>query len=148
MDRSKPAHSSPKSAASLRDAALYEIPTTFGRLVYLTSLREPNTGQYLHYGWIQQTSEAETDALLRQLHVESFAAWILMSLEEKKADLELYLAGMSGSRASILATWANLRPYRNLVPMASTDAERQHFYSDLEILISLLRNVHGSGADE
>lgn len=131
---------------SLRDAALERIPTTFGQLIYLTSLREPNTGQYRHYGWAQRSSDGEIDAVLRQLHADAFANWVRMMLEEKKSDLDHYLAGINGDREAILQTWTNLKPYRNLVPASSAEAERNLFFSDLETLIALLQNSYGLGA--
>ena len=123
---------------------LSQIPATFGRLVYLSSLRDANTGEYRHFGLAQRYGEAETDRTLRSSHQESFGEWLRGSLEEKKADLDLYLAGIEGDRGAILATWWKLCPYRNLIPVEAAEPERSLFFSDIETLLALLINGRGA----
>jgi hypothetical protein len=130
-------------ASDLWRHTLSQIPTTFGRLVFLSTLRDPNTGLYAHYGFAQRVGEQAADVALRQSHSQSFSEWLAFSLEEQKADLDLYLSGIDSDKRTILDTWRRTRPYRNLIPAAAMDVERRLYNSDLETLLELLMVVHG-----
>src|SRR4051812_33121708 len=60
-------------AADLWRHTLSQIPTIFGRLVYLSSLRDPNTGVYHHYGLAQRFDEESADQTLRESHLKAFS---------------------------------------------------------------------------
>ncbi|MBK9170242.1 MAG: hypothetical protein IPM24_22665 [Bryobacterales bacterium] len=136
------------AAASLWRLTLSQIPAAFGRLVYLSALRDPNTGCYRHFGLAQQFGEDEANATMLASHERAFKEWLAFSIEEKKADLDLYLAGIQGDRKTILETWVRLKPYRNLVPASATAVQKDHYNADLEILLALLTNVHGVSAPD
>ncbi len=129
--------------ADLWRNTLVQIPSVFGRLVYLSSLRDANTGTYKHFGLAQIFGDQVADEALRASHQQVFAEWLGYGLEQQKADLDLYLAGLDGDRRTIVDTWIRLAPYRNLVPSAVRDVERELYVKDLEILLELLRSECG-----
>jgi hypothetical protein len=136
------------AAADLWRNTLNQIPSTFGRLVYLTSLRDQNTGRYEHHGLAQMFGEGETDAALRDSHEETFSEWLCLNMEQQKAHLDLYLSSFQSDRRTILATWIRLAPYRSLVPASALDPERRLYLGDLEALLELLKveyDVSGQG---
>lgn len=118
---------------------LEKIPTVFGRMAYLASLRDSNSGRYRHFGLTQIFGESEADRALRISHERVFAKWINFSLEEQKSDLEAYILSVGDDEASVLEAWRSLAPYRNLPPAGAGDAERHLYCSDLEIILELLR---------
>ncbi len=133
-----------------RDAAsdvwrntLSQIPSVFGRMVYLCGLRDANTGEYQHYGLSQIFGDEETDAALRDSHNQAFGEWLCYTLEEQKSDLDLYLSGLSGNRRAILETWIRLSPYKNLPPSSAREVERRLYTTDLETILELLKNEYG-----
>jgi hypothetical protein len=130
-------------ASDLWRHTLSQIPTTFGRLVFLSTLRDANTGAYAHYGFAQRVGEEAADEALRQSHLRCFSEWLVFSLEEQKADLDLYLSGIDSDKKTILATWIRTKPYSNLIPAAAMEVERRLYHSDLEALLGLLTAVHG-----
>src|SRR5436309_8675244 len=71
---------------------LSHIGTSYGRLVYLAGLRNPNTGRYEYYGSTANSSGTEANQLLKRHHEEIFREWVSYPLEKKKADIELYIA--------------------------------------------------------
>jgi hypothetical protein len=131
------------AAADLWRHTLSQVPSVFGRMVYLCSLRDPNTGSYQHYGLAQSFGEEEADRVLRESHQQSFAEWLCFNLEQQKADLDLYLSGLDGNRRVILDTWIRLAPYRNLAPSTTREVERQLYLTDLETILELLRSEYG-----
>ena len=124
---------------------LDQVPTQFGKLVYLAELRNDNSGRYQHFGLAQLYGEDESNRVLRMSHEKVFGAWLAFSLERQRADLESYLDGLEDERQTILHTWGALAPYRKLPPEAAGDAERLLFNSDLEIILELIRRESFGG---
>lgn len=127
------------AATDLWLRTLAQIPSLFGRLVYLTSLRNGNTGRYEHHGFAQEFGEEQAHAAMLESHERTFADWLRSPLEEQKADLDLYLSALTPDRAAIVDAWLHLGPYRNLVPNSSRGSERDLFAIDFEALLELLR---------
>lgn len=138
-----------------RDAAfdvwhhtLSQIPSVFGRLVYLASLRDANTGRYQHHGLALVFSDEEANKSLRSSHNAAFAEWIQFNIEQQKADLDLYLSQFFENKAQVIENWLRLGPYRNLVPASARRNERKLYLTDLEAMLHLLKNEYGvSGLD-
>src|ERR1700733_4646430 len=87
----KPAVFDRSAASDLWRNTLSQIPTVFGRLVYLASLRNPNNGNYEHHGLALVFGEDEANRALKDSHSTVFAGWLTFNLEQQKADLDLYL---------------------------------------------------------
>lgn len=142
--------SDPRSKGSLERGAagdlwrntLAQIPSLFGRLVYLASLRDQNSGRYEHHGMAQVFGEEAADAALRESHSRTFSDWLGFSLEQQKADLDLYLSTLEANKPTIIETWIRLAPYRNLVPSSARDVEQKLYLTDLETLLDLLKNEY------
>jgi hypothetical protein len=121
---------------------LTQIETFYGRLVYLAGLRDPNTGRYEHYG--STSSRKTTNQTLKRTHEAIFRKWVNLPLEQKKADIELYMSTIEGVNCSeLIDAWLRLTPYKNLVPASIQGPERQKHISDFEAILGLLRNVYG-----
>ena len=114
-----------------------------GRLAYLASLRNPNTGVYEHFGMSERLGAGETDRLIQRSHLDIFRQWLCFNLERQRAELGDYLASVEGNRDNILSHWLSLGPYAAWVPAESRDVERNLFYTDLEILLELIRAESG-----
>ncbi len=122
---------------------LAHIPTSYGRLVYLAGLRNPNTGHYEHYG-SDSSARGELNKRLKHVHEDIFKDWVSYSLEQKKADIEVYIAGIDQvDCAELIDAWLRLTPYKNLVPGSIQGPERQKHVSDFEAILGLLKNVYG-----
>ncbi|MGE5488006.1 MAG: hypothetical protein ACM3ZB_09340 [bacterium] len=136
------------AAADLWRRTLSQVPTLFGRLAYLASLRDSNTGRYEHFGLSQAFGEIEADRVLRESHEQTFSEWLCQPLEMQQADLDQYLSELKGERAAVLATWMRLAPYRNLPPSSARDVEKRLFLADLETLLAIMRNQYGVNAGD
>ena len=122
---------------------LGKIETLLGRLAYLASLRNVNTGTYEHFGLAERVGAHEVDRLIRRSHLEVFQQWLCFNLERQKAELEAYFSDLEGDGREILSNWLVLGPYAAWVPAESRDVERKLFYTDLEIILELIRNESG-----
>ena len=122
---------------------LARIATLFGRLVYLSSLHNPRGAEYSHLALAKMVGEAQAEATLRRSHAQVFQDWLILNLEQQKADLQEYLAELPDPAAQVAAL-RNSPSYQNLVPPMALDAERQLFAADIETLLCLLRPPYGA----
>ncbi|MGB9457161.1 MAG: hypothetical protein WCB12_14025 [Bryobacteraceae bacterium] len=118
------------AAESLR-RVLATIPTVFGRLAYLASLRDPTTGHYSHEQLSPFVAAGDLDRTVLQYHNRVFSQWLACSLADQKNDLGEYLVSSGAPRYASY--------YRNLAPVAAYDVERLLYFTDLETLMDLLR---------
>lgn len=131
------------AAADLWRHTLGQIPTAFGRLVYLAGLRDANSGAYAHHGLAAVFGEQEAESAIRASHEECFAAWLAMGLPQQREDLMGYLGDLEPNRKTVVAAWTRATPFVSLPPAAALQVERELFLSDLEALLSLMRNELG-----
>lgn len=143
MVSSKPSFHIPEILQGLWARELSLIATSYGRMVFLASLRNPDSGRYEYYGCPEHISAVTVSQGLQRIHEEIFREWVGYSLERKKADIELYLAGLDISPAELVDAWLRLTPYKNLVPGSIQGPERQKHVSDIEAILGLLMNVYG-----
>jgi hypothetical protein len=125
-------------AAELWRKTLSRIPTHFGRLVFLSSLRDTLSGRYAHPPLSQIVGCEIADRTLCHSHHEIFSEWLGFSLAQQKADLDEYLAT---SHAPL-----ELIPYRDIAPATAHQVELQLYLTDLETLLELLRFEHGGAS--
>jgi hypothetical protein len=131
------------AASDLWRHTLSQIPSVFGRLVYLSSLRNANSDEYEHHGLALVFGQDESSRTLKKSHRQAFNEWLKFNLEQQKADLDLYLAGLQEDKRTVLTAWLKLRPYRNLVPSSAQTEERRLYLADLVALIEMLQNENG-----
>lgn len=85
----------------------------------------------------------EASRALQEAHENAFAEWLGYTLEQQKADLDLYLSSLDTNKRTIVETWLKLTPYQNLVPSIVMEMERELYVADLRALLDLLRNEYG-----
>ncbi|HWF47049.1 MAG TPA: hypothetical protein VG168_08595 [Bryobacteraceae bacterium] len=123
---------------------LSHIKTFYGRLVYLAGLRNPDTGRYEHYGLTLNSTAGSAHRAFRRIHETIFREWVRISLEQKKADVEAYIAGIDQVNVTeLIDAWLRLTPYKNLVPASIQGPERHQHISDFEAILGLLKNLYG-----
>jgi hypothetical protein len=125
---------------------LSQIPTQFGKLQYLASLRDPNTGAYEHHGLALVFGEKEAAKAMRQNHKRIFAEWLIMDLASQEADLAEFLAGIGGAMTDILSVWDVVEPWKQYVPAGVMASEKALYTADLKALVNLLKTRYGVAA--
>jgi hypothetical protein len=131
------------ASADLWRNTISQIPSVFGRLVYLASLRNPNNGGYEHHGLALVFGEDEANKALKNSHAAVFAEWLSFNIEQQKADLDLYIAGLFEDKRVVVETWIRLAPYRNLLPASVRGLERRLYVADFTALLELFKAAYG-----
>lgn len=127
---------------------LSQIPSLLGRLIYLSSLRDPNTGLYSHQGLAQRFDAAAADAAIRESHQEAFGRWLLLKIREQREDCELYWSSLLEEKRLVAEMWAKTESYRSMFPASASPAQRADFNVHMEILLEWLRNAYAAGGDD
>jgi hypothetical protein len=141
MPRFRPTAKLERSAlADLCKHTLSRIPTVSGRLIYLATLRDLNSGTYRHHGLISAFGRDEAVKALRESHQATFQGWLNLTMAEKNEDLRDYLRALDDPQEEIVQHWLKSGVYRGYVPASAMKAETDLFCRDLEMLLELMRN--------
>ena len=127
--------------ADLWKHTLSQIPTLYGRLAYLASLRDPNSGAYRHHGLSGAFGREESARALKQSHESTFSEWLNLTLAEKSGDLGTYLQGLDEPQRIVVGHWLRSDHYRPQIPDSARPMERELFHRDLEALLQIFRNA-------
>jgi hypothetical protein len=127
--------------ADLWKHTLSSIPTHYGRLVYLGSIMEPDSGRYRHHGLATVFGRNESHAALRDSHLEIFVEWLSLPLAARHADLLEYLKSLPHPTDQIVRNWRRTKAYRSCIPLSAKPVEKQLFCADIEALLSLAPNA-------
>lgn len=132
-----------RAVADVWRHTLSQIPSVFGRLVYLSGLRNPNSGRYDHHGLALVFGADDSNRALKKSHKQVFAEWLSFNLEQQLADLNLYLSDLPEEKKTVLQAWTLLKPYRNLMPSSVKAVERRLYLNELQTMLELLRGASG-----
>jgi len=130
------------AAADLWKRTLRQLPSTYGRMVYLASLRDANSDRYEHHGLAARFSPEQADAVLRASHEQVFQDWLALSVRDQKADIDLYLSSLDDDKQLVIETWLKIMPFQNLPPARALGVEADLFISDFRVLLELLRGEY------
>ena len=132
------------AAADLFKHTLSRIPTVFGKIAYLASLRNPDSGTYRHHGLSATFGRQDSIQALTESHERVFHEWLLMPLEQKHGDLTEYFASVEEGPEAVIRHWRRSRTYGLNVPESATLAERDFFSKDLELLLDVFSYAAGA----
>lgn len=124
--------------------SLAAIPTDFGRLLYLCSLRDLASGRYLHEGMLAMYPEAAVQQGLEFCHQEIFLRVLEAPLEHQEWDLRASIAALEGEFWSKVARWRETQFYRLLVPAEVPPYLRELFHARVGVLLDLLLEERAS----
>jgi len=127
------------AAADLLKNTLSRILTHFGRIEYLASLRDSNSGFYRHDGLASIFGREESRSALLQSHVAVFREWLNLPLAEKKEDLWAYFEGLGDPLPTVLLQWGAVRAYRSYIPASARESERELFCAELDVLLEVFK---------
>ncbi|HYL83683.1 MAG TPA: hypothetical protein VE263_05580 [Candidatus Angelobacter sp.] len=114
------------------------IPTLFGRLTYIASLRDLSSGRYEHAGLAALYPEEALQQALQFCHEQVFERILETSLELQLEDFRSCLESMEGGLATAVPHWLGMEAYRVLLPESSPDYLKDLFCSNARALLEVL----------
>ena len=129
--------------ADLWKHTLSQIPSTYGRLGYLGSLRDANSGIYRHHGLSAAFGREESVGALRKSHEDTFREWLSLPLSLKSAEIIVHFNNVQENPRQVATYLARATPYLSQVPDSASRAQRRQFKMEMEILLELIKNDSG-----
>ena len=123
---------------------LSQIPSRFGRIVYLASLRNPSTGVYEHYGLASLFGPERSNKALRISHLTCCRDWLKQPLAEQMADLRRHLDSQPSQAPEIIENWRQYSYWKSILPPSIRGAERELYLAEVDVLLTLLQSEDGA----
>jgi hypothetical protein len=136
----KDALSSSVMAVCTEELALQDLPNDLTRMLYLASLRDCNSGRYLHPELSQMVGVEETDHALSICHHQIFRKLLNTPGSEYALQLEEYIRYTRADRNVVLATWQSLQAYRSTVPVHASPLYCELFCLNIELALTILND--------
>ena len=123
---------------------LAAIPTEFGKLLYLTSLRDLASGVYFHEGLSALYPEPAVQQGLQFCHEELFFRILELPLEQQEGDLRLCISHLEGEFWGKVSRWKQTELHRLLVPGNVPAYLRELFHANVGALLQVLLEEHAT----
>jgi len=118
---------------------LAAIPTLYGRLAYMASLRDLSSGRYHHDGLAALYPDGAIQEALELCHEQVFERVLETPLARQENDLRACLTGMEAGLGPAVEHWQRMETYRMLLPENPPDYLRDLFCSNLRALLEILQ---------
>jgi len=118
---------------------LAAIPSLYGRLAYLASLRDLSSGRYHHEGLAALYPEEAIQEAVGLCHEQVFERVLETPLAMQEDDLRACLSCMEDGLGPAIDHWQRMETYRVLLPENPPDYLRDLFCSNLRALLEILQ---------
>lgn len=119
-------------------SVLGNLPNDLTRMVYLASLRDCNSGMYLHPELSHQRGVQAADEALRTCHEQVFRRLLGTRLSEYVTQLQEYIRYTRGEIFTVLKTWRSLQAYRATVPMSAVATSVDLYFLNIAIALEVV----------
>lgn len=132
----------PTSAVEMcsRELALDDLPNDLTRMLFLASLRDCNSGRYLHPQLSQRLGVEEADHRLSICHQQIFRNLLNTPASGYALQLEEYIRYTRADRSVVLDTWQSLQAYRSTVPVHALALYCELFCLNVELALTILND--------
>ena len=135
-------------SGNLFKRTISQIPTRLGQLMYLASLRDPNTGVYRHHGFAAAFGQKQSAEVLSKSHRKLFREWLNLPLKERRQDLEEYLGSLDSNKEVVVGYWIESEGYLDCIPDKTGKAARTHFLQDMQQLLIGAKRAAAAAPDQ
>jgi len=116
---------------------LAAISTDFGRLYYVSSLKDSDSGRYQHDGLMSLYPESAVQTGLSHCHEELFSRILETPLKEQERDLRACLVSAGDKYWDVVETWRESRFFREMCPEGLPDYLNDLFCSNMGALLAI-----------
>jgi hypothetical protein len=113
------------------------IPSVFGRLYYISSLKDSASGRYQHDGLVEVFSDDSVQVALGQCHEELFSRILETPLNEQERDLRKCLDTAGDTFWTIVESWREDRSFQTMCPDGLPGYLKDLFCSNFGALLAI-----------
>lgn len=134
--------------AHVAERILATLPNDLARLVYLASIRDNNTGTYLHPQLSRLFDVKIADQLLRLSHERVFRKILATSVRQCVAQMERYIQFSGVDQSQVIATWKSIQAYRATVPANADELSVKVFALNIDTALLVLQEMLSRSSTE
>ena len=134
------AHSSSEMEMCSQELALDDLPNDLTRMLYLASLRDCNSGRYLHPQLSQKVGVEAGDHAIGVCHQKIFRNLLNTPASGYALQLEEYIRYTRAERSVVLDTWQSLQAYRSTIPVHASALYCELFCLNVELALTILND--------
>jgi len=127
-------------AAEISQEMSATFPNDLTRIIYLASLRDYNTGRYLHPTFSFKHESHLASEALRKCHEVAFNRLLGTPVKEYVCQLRAYIGLSKAAPRELIRIWKDLRVYTAALPLHKQDLARDTFLLSLETALLVLEN--------
>jgi hypothetical protein len=133
-------HPSPPGSLTeyVSQTVLETLPNDLTRMIYLASLRDCNSGMYLHPELSHQRGIQAADGALRACHEQIFRRLLTTGLAQYVIQLQEYIRFTRGEILTVLKTWKSLQAYRATVPVSAVATSTELYFLNVAIALEVV----------
>ena len=116
---------------------LAAISNDFGRLYYVSSLKDSTSGRYEHDGLMSLYPENAVQAALTHCHEELFSRILETPLREQECDLRACLGSAGDKYWDVVENWRENRCFQEMCPEGLPNYLNDLFCSNMGALLAI-----------
>ena len=132
-------HENSGTATARDEIGLQHLPNDLTRMIYLASLRDCNSGVYLHPDLSQRLGIRHASTLLHDLHQTIFTRLLEMRVPEYVPQLQEYIRYSKTDSRTMLHNWNFLQAYRATIPLHTGRLWAEIYFMNIETAIAILQ---------
>ena len=122
----------------LSRALCCSLPNDFSSLIFLATIRDNNTGSYIHPEIAKRFSDAIADEAMLACHRQIFERVVALSLEDLTDQLDAYMKTVAAPRRRLIESWTKVRAYRSTIPIDADPILSEIYFMKVEVAIAIL----------
>ena len=114
------------------------FPNELSSLIFLSTLRDNNSGHYSHPELSTRFSDELAHEALVACHRQIYEGVVALPLEHLTDDLDAYMKSVPAPRHRLIDTWVKLRAYRATIPLDADPISVEIYFTKIEVAIAIL----------
>lgn len=130
-----------RAVAGIRKA-IERLNGDLTRIVYLSTLRDNNTGTYFHPALSQAHGVEQASGAMAICHRDLFRELVRAPVRRYVEELKLYI---QFAKVDVVPAWRTLAPYRGTAPSGMPQFLLDIYFHNIETALLILEGLSGRG---
>jgi hypothetical protein len=152
LNRSRPLHAPGPQRYRVHESDIQEtvvqahlcilepLPNDLARIIYLASLRDYNSGIYLHPDLSRQYEISIAHRALQLCHGDIFLRLLESGVCDYVQQLRAYIRYAGAEERQFIHTWESLKAYRAAIPADALPIARELFFLNIDAALAVLKH--------